>query len=285
MFAPLGYLRWIEVQESIEIWAQAVIMARIAEAEGENPTEPFRKLPPLSGDRMVRSGLAETYGQARFTYDLLQAWMMCRLIAEFEPLAVSSSGQLMRPTPAMLVHADEFRYIDWTWPPFKNPDLKSLFQLHERNGLSGHDIQSRFHVIDPESGLICEKNGSAAGISNSGGLLEAELSDPLKFIRPYLGWALCWNSDIDELETSEILLAVGLDEEAEWANRVELEIPAGSKNLVEAASPDVVSCMLEAFPNGKGHATWKNVVAKVGYSRRTILRAVDSDPRVKEWRR
>jgi hypothetical protein len=53
--------------------------------------------------------------------------------------------------------------------------------------------------------------------------------------------------------------------------------------LLEAAVPKkdtpsglthAYQCLIEAFPNGKGSATWDEVVTRTGYSRRTIVRAM-----------
>ncbi|MCE8539802.1 hypothetical protein KBY27_20260 [Ruegeria pomeroyi] len=43
-----------------------------------------------------------------------------------------------------------------------------------------------------------------------------------------------------------------------------------------ASSDNIVRCLLEAFPDGKASETWENVERVVGYSRRSIIRALDS---------
>lgn len=49
--------------------------------------------------------------------------------------------------------------------------------------------------------------------------------------------------------------------------------------------PTVWRCVQEAFPNGKGLATWKEVEERVGYSRRHIVRSVKSNADYDTWAR
>ena len=68
-------------------------------------------------------------------------------------------------------------------------------------------------------------------------------------------------------------------------NRAEV-VGLGSSS--EEANPEfqtVWQWVQEAFPNGKGLATWKDVEEKVGYSRRHIVRAVKANTDYETWAR
>jgi hypothetical protein len=48
-------------------------------------------------------------------------------------------------------------------------------------------------------------------------------------------------------------------------------------------APFIVDCVFAAFPNGKGDSKWSDVCDRSGYSRRTILRALETLGRKDEW--
>ncbi|MEX0280121.1 MAG: hypothetical protein AB3N13_02895 [Arenibacterium sp.] len=51
----------------------------------------------------------------------------------------------------------------------------------------------------------------------------------------------------------------------------------------EPEYPVVWQCVQEAFPDGKGLATWKEVEDSVGYSRRQIVRAIKANTDYDTW--
>lgn len=57
---------------------------------------------------------------------------------------------------------------------------------------------------------------------------------------------------------------------------LELDDPFPNANNEGGGLEHAYLCFRDAFPNGKGKATWPEVEAKTGYSRRQINRALEA---------
>jgi hypothetical protein len=61
------------------------------------------------------------------------------------------------------------------------------------------------------------------------------------------------------------------------------EFEPSFKASQHGTAPFIVDCILNDFPNGKGASTWSDVCVRSGYSRRAILRALETLGRKDEW--
>lgn len=97
-----------------------------------------------------------------------------------------------------------------------------------------------------------------------------ELRLTAQALAPFNGWSVSLNENVVEPYVKSLRKMI--------AN---FNIEEFSKGAPDALSP-VVACTLTAYPNGKGEATWADVEARVGYSRRSIVRAL-GDAGQKDW--
>lgn len=283
MFAPEGYVRWDEVLEEIELWAQAVILARVYDANGKDPSIPFEKLPPISSGAMVKAGVAESHIEARFTFDLLQVWMLCQFIEQFEPVLAKPTSETFRCAYPICLHRDRLDWCIWDWPPSQISEFKRYFEYSRAGQFGRAEILARFCVIEPATGIVTQKNGSIEALDIA---MHADARRPnewFDYVRPFLGWSVCWREEVFTYELADFLENAGLIDEALWARGAGQSTLAYSESASEVNAVNVVNCMIESFPDGKGRATWSDVEARVGYSRRTIVRAVKRDARVSNW--
>ena len=103
-------------------------------------------------------------------------------------------------------------------------------------------------------------------------------------LEPFWGWAICLNPDQLPENWGTFFQDYGLDD-LDWTQRVD----AISKTAPNASTArgnsksNVVRCVFEAYPDGKGTATWQEVVQRVGYSRRHITRSLKAAGLYEKW--
>lgn len=88
-----------------------------------------------------------------------------------------------------------------------------------------------------------------------------------RIARRFAGWAICFEK-CDLLSSPQAMLD-GFTKF--W---LELDDPCPDPSHIGAGLEHAYLCFRNAFPNGKGKATWPDVEAKTGYSRRHIIRAI-----------
>lgn len=149
--------------------------------------------------------------------------------------------------------------------------LDSLLQTSE-------GITKAISVIQPKWPFI--SNNGLVSAQNSGWLdfvfgtrTRNEKSEVEFFLRPFNGFAVlvsvdsvnaAWRPIAEEFENTRVS-----GDEEDGSEKVTYE--------------ETLNCLLKAFPHGKGGATWRQVEKSVGYSRRTIVRAIKLADGHKDW--
>lgn len=174
-----------------------------------------------------------------------------------------------------------------SWPlsqkPFGTGESWGYLSFFKSGKFRISDANDRFCAIDYPSGTIRLKPNSARLFELSSYGHGCDYDEVKRFIdeqvRPVLGWAVCWNpTDIPEVE-SEILKGLGFAD-LDW-NAIDFE--TAEVGAIKIPHESVLDCVLQAFPEGKQNATWAVVEKEVGYSRRSIVRALKQNDRWASW--
>lgn len=247
-------------------------------AEGEMLTEQIRQQKSFTE--------MKTFGrEKRFQEGLLQAWMISHFLEPRQTYACSVEGRVLKVSNVLLHHRDWLIDCAWKWPPREAAEFRTYYELFDQGSFSEHEIFDRFCCLDAETGLIKEKN-----ITRSG--LEDAVSDPDRrqaakvligtVVKPFSGWALCWKEDCLPETLEECLNELGLVEDR-WRGALSNEGSTRPRQRVGAGLAATLASVLEAYPEGKGAATWLEVEDRVGYSRRNINRALAQSEEHRDW--
>ncbi|QJF51976.1 hypothetical protein [Roseobacter ponti] len=286
MFSPEGYWSWDEIVTASAQWTRDLIIAKncpslLSEKEASSNWETERKIQ----DILVEDGFVETASHVRFAVDVAHLWLLANFLDVHDAVLCSPEGVRMRCPPIMKAHGDALDW--WSWPlsskPFGRAETWAYLNYFTKGNFRITDAQSRFCAIDYLSGTIQLKPNSKnllLGSSYGHGCEEIYVE---KFIdvqlRPVLGWAVCWNpSDLPETE-SEIFQSLGFSD-LDW-NAIDFD--GGNLTASPPHQQNILDCILAVFPEGKQGATWAVVESKVGYSRRSIVRALKQNNLWSDW--
>lgn len=291
MFCPDGFIHWGDLCEMVDYWASTVIGIECLASKGPIPPSAFSKSGYYSSQAMNAPDILgprnteQRHGQPRFIQALLEWWMVANFSQQHVPFICSPEGTVLKTSWWTTRHADQLDWCPWSWPPQKNSAFSSYFRNFQENGFSGDDIAARFPYVDANTGVISLKNNSETLLRDAicgGGSCENIKPIIKANFQPFLGWSLCWKEDDLPETLEEILDGFGLVGE-HWRHILEEDIGPKTSSSNFRNPKDVIDCILTAYPNGKGSATWDSVETKVGYSRRHILRVLENDPEHYSW--
>ena len=114
-----------------------------------------------------------------------------------------------------------------------------------------------------------------------------QLSDRYsKLIDPFVGWAICWRENVLPDASEKLFRTLRIPDE-EAAIR-EYDILFREVSEVESNQPKrqtrALSAIYQAFPSGKGQATWDFVASRTGYTRTHIERVLRSEGLLQKWK-
>lgn len=286
MFAPEGYWTWSEVCEAIPEWTRELIVA-------VNFPELASKIDnsnPWMADNILQKSLVKTrYAQneteAQFALEVAELWVLANFLDTFEVVSCSPEGMKMRCPPIICAHGDALDW--WQWPlyleKFGKGETSGYLEYFRTGKFRISDAKARFWAIDYDKGLIRLKVNSARLFYTSSYGHNADLEDATSFmdeqVRRYIGWSVCWNPAEVPETTAEIFQEMGFHD-IEWTH---LSVDRSRVNDVPKTYANVLECVLAAYPEGKTGANWKQVEQKVGYSRRSIVRALKQNGRWADW--
>lgn len=286
MFTPEGYWSWDEVVTASVQWTHDLIIVKycqslIDQMESASSWETTRKINEL----LVEQGFVENIDQARFAIEVAHLWVLANFLDVYDAVLCSPAGVKMRCPPILKAHGDALDW--WSWPlsrkPFGTSESSGYLNFFKNGNFRITDANDRFCAIDYLSGTVRLKPNSVRLFELSSYGHGCDYGEVTRFIdaqvRPVLGWAVCWNPvDIPETE-SEILKGLGFTD-LDWDAIDYEQVEMGAKKTPHAI---VLECVLEAFPNGKGDATWAIVEKAVGYSRRSVVRALKQNNLWSSW--
>lgn len=286
MFTPEGYWSFTEVREVVPQWTSDLIIGsqipRLSDhiVDYDNP-----KTNTSIQTHLVLDGFAENLDEAQFAIEICELWVLANFMDIFDVVLCSPTGLTLRCPPTLCAHGDAFDW--WQWPlsysKLGEGETSGYLYAHRNGGFKIADAYGRFCAIDYVSGTIRLKpntvqllNGCSYG---HGPNKESILNFIDEQIRPFVGWSVCWNPK-DLPETREgIFESLGFGD-IDWT---ELERSTLRSQGSSSSQQNVLDCVTEAYPNGKGKATWEQVTKRVGYSRRHILRAIAKSKEHKNW--
>lgn len=296
MFAPKGFYRWVEMREALQAWASEILKSKLS-AQGltvlsESGSRDHRT---ALFSLLTEEGVTRTIREAEFTNGLLARWLLSNLMDQFETMLCSPNGLLCEAEAPALMHADRFDFFSIAWPDYYNGAMHGYFENFNAGSFNLDDVDARFIAIDVPTGIIKMKNNTYQlydRCANYAGTMDQIRSDIDKFVRPFAGWAVCWRMDALPTTPREVLEELGypnidfgeqFDVSDTGRQVIDLGEPVVVSNEKSASLDAVMACVLEAFPNGKGAATWADVEKSVGYSRRHIIRNLKQAGTYSQW--
>ncbi|RJE83233.1 hypothetical protein [Paracoccus onubensis] len=239
--------------------------------------------------RRLDAGWKPTKGFALKSFcarEVLNAWMIARTINSYTIYAAAPHGQVMQISTPFLTHRDQLNWYDWEFPdvegysgeltvPFHRA-LENTDSLGKRP--SNSDPFERFTFCDFHTSTIdvTEDRISRIAVDFS----EEELSNLLRIVRNFDGWAICVKPDEFPKDIDELLSGIGFD-------YPRFEVNASNNAIGRKGRPQLQNIALEAYklayPNGHGSTHWSVVedqieeVAGRRISQKTIKRALDNN--------
>jgi hypothetical protein len=263
MFAPEGYIRWIDLIDELGDWADRILFAGTLDERGHNSSQAFqRKTDPRLGLEKIglgdlspaafddlsaarRKELNNKYAkfalEQNFCQNLILSTCLAKILLDFDTLICSSDGTTMRAPDCMLLHEDRLDWCYWRWPIRKTLEFSEYFHFFDEGNFSSQDLWNRYIFINPSSGIISERNGSLAALlrASSHDVLDETLQrDYSNNILPFLGQAIVWNSDDFPLNVGEILEDIGaFDPSWDWRKMDEFDLENKPKNRKRGPKP------------------------------------------------
>jgi len=280
MFTPEGYWSWHDAVHSASEWTLEIVAASLApELTYEQLEAAPHRCKEAIYKKFVSTNRVENLSEARFAFDLLELWILANFMDSYEAVLCSPTGTTLRCPPLLSAHGDAFDW--WTWPLSKEKmsdgEAYGYFNAF-RAGLFhiGH-AQERFCAIDFNTGYVRLKANTVNLLSSASYGHSETRAETLRFIdeqiRPIVGWSICWNPAEMPKTREELFESLGFGD-------LKLSEKSGSNGR---GAENVLQCILQAFPDGKGDETWPNVEEKVGYSRRSIVRTLKQKGLYSEW--
>ncbi|WP_306132234.1 hypothetical protein [Roseivivax marinus] len=277
MYTPEGYYSFHDLRELAPKWTDTICFRGKLCAPPEQETPKRREIV----NRLVASGYAESPLEAEFCLEICELWLVANILDLYDVTLCSPAGVRMRCPKALTAHGDAFDW--WLWPlggqKFGSGESCSYLYFFRHGNFRAKDAWARFPAINTEKGVVALAANSRtlfSGTSYGHGPDENIDTFIDEQVRPYLGWGLCFNpNDLPDHE-EELFAAFGLP------NSLEPDAETNNKKST-SAHKDVMSCIRQAYPYGKGAAVWETVEAKVGYSRRSIVRALRHHGQYEEW--
>lgn len=284
MFAPKGYHSWQDIREASSEWANVILASKLPfDIQEEILEKPDYSLRHALCVGLVKHQLAKSVAETEFLADLLERFLVVHIMDQFTTTLCSPAGLLTRATPPALMHADRFDYFYWSWPESENNEFSLYFKRFREGSFGIADVDARFLALDYLTGFIKIKNNTYSEYNCCANYFSTELEmrqDIDNFVVPFRGWSVCWSPE-DLPETSaEILVEIGFDNLTRLLEKRQA-INQGLSH--ENGNNDVLKCVLEAYPDGKGRTTWSDVERRSGYSRRHITRMLIREGRYGDW--
>lgn len=286
MFTPEGYWSWSETVEAASEWTLQIVSASLApEITIERVDQAPHECRQVLLEKLVSSKKVENQKEARFAMDLMELWLLANFMDTFEAVLCSPEGRTLRCPPLIKAHGDAFDW--WLWPlsrdKMENGEANGYFQAHRLGRFHIGDAQARFCAIDFETGSIRLKPNTLSLLNTASyGYFETQ-DDARRFIdeqiRPIVGWSICWNADEIPETRKELFDSLGFSD-FNWSS---FDTNEARNQSSAKAGKNILECVMAAFPEGKGNMTWPEVEAIVGYSRRSIVRALKQDGQHSKW--
>lgn len=286
MYTPEGYWSWDEICIAAFEWTEDLAIATkfpdvITHFANKRPWN----VQQILCKKLVEDGFAESAEESRFALEICELWILANFLDTFDVIVCSPAGTTMRCPPAITAHGDALDW--WVWPlshpKFGNAESHGYLEFYRKGHFRVADARKRFCAIDYLSGRIKLKPNSVRlfwGSSHGHGPSEEEARTFIEDqVRPFVGWSICVNpKDLPDTR-AELFSALGFGD-VDWeAFGVDQSTDAEKANRHR----NVLECVLSAYPNGKDKATWEAVEREVGYSRRSIVRALKQNDLWLDW--
>jgi len=282
MFTPEGYWSWTETVEAVSDWTLEIVAASLApELTEEQLEESPSKCRQVLHKRLVSSRQVENLKEAQFAMGLLELWILANYMDTFDAVLCSPDCKILRCPPLIKAHGDAFDW--WVWPLSKekisNGEAHGYFKAFRNGIFSIVDAQARFCTIDYDTGTVRLKPNTVSLLNTASYGFNQEEGETQRFIdeqiRPIVGWSICWNENEIPETRKDLFDSLGFSD-LQWDT-------LGKSEAKRKSTTSTFECVMAAFPDGKGYATWSEVEAKVGYSRRSILRALKQNGLHSKW--
>lgn len=285
MFTPEGYWSWHELCEAAKDWTEQIVIRSIMPKAyfEDTPLRPYKLRQDLH-EKLVSSGKAENHSEARFAMELMELWVLATFMDLYEAVLCSPDGRTLRCPPILKAHADGFEY--WSWPlsneKVSHGEAGGYFEFFRAGSFGIADSYARFVAIDHETGDIRLKANTRrllqATSYNLGGTDDSVHKFIDEQIRPLIGWSICWDDEVFPETERDLFVTLGFVD-LDWTDVDDV----APQNSDASSYKNIVACVLEAYPSGKGTAIWDEVENKAGYSRRSIVRALKAEGAYSTW--
>lgn len=200
MFCPPGYEDWSQMRSNVGDLAERAYLADALAILDENPQvaldpaiNPKREISALHEHRFARNRLQ--LKDLRFEVEIISFWLMNRLDEDYGAALCSGTGGVLRANHPVLFHPDQFFYFPLSFPLREMTELSRIFEEYDAERMSGKDLWSRYCCLDADTGMVKEKNSTKKnfemyfGDGDDSGIFD-------KFVKPFLGWYLVFDSDV-----------------------------------------------------------------------------------------
>lgn len=185
------------------------------------------------------------------------AWVIASALKKLKPRVCSPSGKIMVLAEDIFKHESDIGGCRWndalTAPEIREVLFRHAYSFNRRDPIAG------FLGFYYPTGIIKEYDDSTLTRWH-----HSTRFDVLHLQKHFAGWAICFEeSNVPKDQQALVELIEYSDETKQFVREPS---PADPLKFVH-------ECVMQAYPDGKDEA-WDEVKKKIGYSRRTIVRAL-----------
>lgn len=289
MWCPEGYNSWLQVFSELGHASDQILSLVCLGGEPTNVINGEKKLTHSVQYYLVKNGFAESDSEATLISGITAVFLMVRFCEDYPPVVANLDGTRISPDWPLFSHIDQFEGCHYAWPMKSDTQFQAFFNFHKETGFDTRALLDRFAFVDPDTGMVKNKNGARRHLENGLGFESVtargfeQLADSLQQC------VICWPGFPEDEEYRDFLAHLEIDDvfsralDFEFGSIGNLK-PSSSKRPIGRPSKrdDAARIYFSHFPDG--HAvtgkSWKEALAvvnrdlRVPISEATLKRAV-----------
>ena len=235
MFGPEGYIRYVDMVQEVDEWADRIVAAhRLAEL-GLEPSVAF-KVDVVANGLIVDTEFKNAFGEGpnkadnygkiaelslfqknvderTFEAVLLTHFVVASIMLDFDTLLCSPDGTVLRAPEGLLLHMDRLDWCGWQYPPRSNAEFHGYYKALDEGTFLPRNIADRYCFMDGFSGVVALKNNSLSGYKRAAhsDWHEGDVERlKTQVVDPFIGWSIAWNYSKFPMTVFEIIRDHGL---------------------------------------------------------------------------
>ncbi len=279
MFVPENTVGWLETAHFCRLIGARIFTAKLLERLGEDPSDAFNNnyinTEAVGNWTAIECGLLREGESVFWAKEAYGSYLLSRIMLTL-PMKISTPTGSVREINAVLQpHADFPFDLFWDWRgegnTFSFGDIEGYMKLAQPPKKRSDEPFNRFCIVDSNTGTIKVKKETPSLIEKFV-LWKEDISEIIEAVAPYSGSAIFWDKNLIPNRSDELLNKLDVPE-AQWITKALDQGKATNEGLIKPSLKHIYDCFMQAYPDGKTES-WSVVEEKVGYSRRSINRAL-----------